>query len=391
MGRSRGEADAQIAALLNKARKSLGLSMAFLTRMEGDTQTLEVVDSSIPFIKDGVKQDRSTSFCQAILDGKLPDVIPDVTEHDYAMSLPAARMPRIRKYISVPIVLSDGSLYGTFCVAGLRKDRELQARDRALMEVLADAARMIIEPRVADERRSAELSARFEPVVAAGGPDIVVQHVVSLPDGSVVGVEALSRFPPTWQLAPDVCFAQASEIGLGGELELLAVVRAAEAVDDVDGYVAINLSPSVLVGQRAQNLLSALPLDHIVLELSEHQAVGDYDELMTVLAPLRANGMRLAIDDVGAGFSSLRHIVRTGPDIIKLDREIVAGVVSDSVLPTVIRSLVQLADACGATTVAEGIETAADAAMLAELGVTHGQGWHFGRPAPVVARSTAGT
>ncbi len=89
-----------------------------------------------------------------------------------------------------------------------------------------------------------------------------------------------------------------------------------------------------------------------------------------MLAPLRARGMRLAIDDVGAGFSSLRHIVLTGPDVIKLDRTIVDGVSHDPVLTTLVRSLVEFAHGCGARVVAEGIETAADAAARAPSGST---------------------
>ena len=92
--------------------------------------------------------------------------------------------------------------------------------------------------------------------------------------------------------------------------------------------------------------------------------------------------MRLAIDDVGAGFSSLRHIVLTTPDVIKLDRSIVDTVSTDPVLSTLVRSLTEFGPGCGAQVVAEGIETAADADALTELGVDYGQGWHYGRPGP---------
>ena len=126
-----------------------------------------------------------------------------------------------------------------------------------------------------------------------------------------------------------------------------------------------------------------MPLDRIVLELSEHDPIDDYAHLGAVLSPLRAAGMRLAIDDVGAGFSSLRHIVATAPDVIKLDRSIVAGVAGDAVLAVVVQSLVNLAGAVGAAVVAEGIETAADAGALASLGVGLGQGWHFDRATTV--------
>jgi EAL domain-containing protein (putative c-di-GMP-specific phosphodiesterase class I) len=99
--------------------------------------------------------------------------------------------------------------------------------------------------------------------------------------------------------------------------------------------------------------------------------------------------MRLAIDDVGAGFSSLRHIVLTSPDVMKLDRSIVDGVSGDPVLTTLVRSLVAFGHDCGARVVAEGVETPEDAAALLALGVDYGQGWHFGRPGPAEALADA--
>jgi EAL domain-containing protein (putative c-di-GMP-specific phosphodiesterase class I) len=124
-----------------------------------------------------------------------------------------------------------------------------------------------------------------------------------------------------------------------------------------------------------------------VIELSEHEPVEDYDTLTRVVSALRTHGARLAIDDVGAGFSSLRHIVLTAPDVIKLDRSIVTGVSSDHVLRTLARSLTTFAHEAGATVVAEGVETADDAVALRDLGVDHGQGWHFGRPGAPAALS----
>jgi EAL domain-containing protein (putative c-di-GMP-specific phosphodiesterase class I) len=155
--------------------------------------------------------------------------------------------------------------------------------------------------------------------------------------------------------------------------------RAADQLAHVTGYVAMNVSPATLLTAECTDFLDRLPLDRIVLELSEHDPVADYDGLKAVLAPLRARGMRLAIDDVGAGFSSLRHIVVTAPDVIKLDRSIVTGIAGDPVLTVVAHSLVDLARATGAQVVAEGVETAADADALAALGVDLGQGWHFDR------------
>ena len=92
--------------------------------------------------------------------------------------------------------------------------------------------------------------------------------------------------------------------------------------------------------------------------------------------------MRLAIDDVGAGFSSLRHIVLTAPDVIKIDRSLVDGVHHDKVLRTLVAPLGEFATGLGAAVVAEGIEDIEDANALQECGIGYGQGWHFGRPGP---------
>jgi EAL domain-containing protein (putative c-di-GMP-specific phosphodiesterase class I) len=301
------------------------------------------------------------------------------------MKLPAARMPRLRSYVSVPVVLSDGRLYGTFCAAGLTSDKDLTRRDKALMDVLASAAAVIIEPEVRAQQRRTEIEGRLAPVFAAGGPVVVLQPIVDLASGTRIGAEALSRFPAEWGIAPDVAFAEAHSIGEGDRLELLALERAADHLDRVGGYVAMNVSPDTLLTPECGALLTRLPLDRILLELSEHDQVEDYDRLGAALAPLRAAGLRLAIDDVGAGFSSLRHIVVTAPDVLKIDRSIVSGLDTDTVLSTLVGSLVDFAHGCDVQVVAEGVETAAEAAMLLALGVDLGQGWHFGRPGPVEA------
>ncbi|WP_138734471.1 EAL domain-containing protein [Modestobacter excelsi] len=386
MKRRRSDADQQVAELLRTAKESLQLSVAFLSRLDGTTQHLEVVESSVPFLfPEGNQQRQETTFCQAILDGDLPAVIPDVRQHPRAMALPAARLPRIRSYVSVPVVLSDGELYGTFCAAGLTTDKGLTKRDKSLMTVLASAAAVIIEPGVREQERRRELLGRLEPVLAGGGPVVVLQPIVDLATGLRVGSEALSRFPAAWDKAPDVCFAEAHSVGLGHELELTALSRAAEHLTAVEGYVAMNISPATLLLPEFAALMEQLPLERVLLELSEHDPVEDYAALAGALAPFRARGMRLAIDDVGAGFSSLRHIVVTAPDVLKMDRSIVSGVDTDPVLTRLVSSLVEFGHGGGATVVAEGVETSAEAVVLGELGVDLGQGWFFGRPAPVDA------
>ncbi len=392
MRRKRSAADQQIADLLVTAKKSLDLSVAFLSRMDGTTQHLEVVETSVPvLVQEGAKVRQDTSFCQAILDGRLPAVIPDVKRSPTAMALPSARIPRIRSYVSTPVHLSDGSLYGTFCAFGFTSDKQLGKRDEALMKVLASATAVIVEPQVREQERRTEIEGRLDPVVADGGPQVVLQPIVDLVTGARVGAEALSRFPANWGRTPDVVFAEAHGIGVGHALELQALARAAEHLDRVGGYVAMNVSPATVLTPECAQLLRRLPLHRVVLELTEHDAVEDYDLLSAALAPFRAAGLRLAIDDVGAGFSSLRHIVVTAPDVIKIDRSIVTGLAADRVLATLVGSLTTFAHDCGARVVAEGVETAEDATALRALGVDHGQGWYFGRPGPPEALAVPGT
>ena len=391
MGTQRSDVDQQIGELLRTARTSLRMSATFLTRMDGTTQHLEVVESSVPLLfPEGARVRQETSLCQAVRDGDLPPVMPDLKAFPAAMALPAARLPRIRSFVTVPVRLSDGSLYGTFCAAGLTSDPELTERDRALMEVLASAAATLVEPGLRERARAEEVESRLRPVIDAGGPLVLLQPIVDLATGTRTGAEALSRFPREWGKAPDVCFAEAHSVGLGHRLELLALERAAEHLAVASGYVAMNVSPATFLRPECVALLDRLPLDRVLLELSEHDRVEDYDALAAVLAPLRARGLRLAVDDVGAGFSSLRHIVQTSPDVLKLDRSIVDGVAGDQVLKTLVRALVEFAHGCGAKVVAEGIETAVDAAVLLELEVDLGQGWHFGRPAPAASLDDPG-
>ena len=386
MGVRRGEAERQVAELLRTAKEALGLSVSFLSRMDGTTQHLEVVDSSIPLLfREGARLAQETTFCQAIMDGHLPAVIPDVRDFPAAMTLPAARFPRLRSYVSVPVTLSDGTVYGTFCAAGLTSDDGLTRRDKALMEVLASAAAVIIEPGVRAGTLREEIQDRLRPVVGAGGPTVLLQPIVELRTGRRVGAEALSRFPATWGKAPDVVFTEAHSVGWGDELELLALERAADHLEAVSGYIAMNVSPQTLLTPECGRFLARLPASRVRLELSEHDPVTDYEALRQALAAPRAAGMRLAIDDVGAGFSSLRHIVLCSPDVIKLDRSIVDGLSVDPVLSTLVGALVEFAHGSGTLVVAEGVETAPDVEALRALGVDLGQGWFFGRPGPADA------
>jgi len=118
----------------------------------------------------------------------------------------------------------------------------------------------------------------------------------------------------------------------------------------------------------------------LALEVTEHAPVEDYAVLRDALAPLRKSGIRLAIDDAGAGYSSLQHIIQLRPDIIKLDMSLTKSIDSDQARRALASALTFFAREVGSVIVAEGIETEAELATLQRLDVSRGQGYLLGRP-----------
>jgi diguanylate cyclase (GGDEF)-like protein len=210
----------------------------------------------------------------------------------------------------------------------------------------------------------------------------VYQPVVSLRTGQLAGYEALARFPHPPARRPDEWFAIATRCGLGPQLERRAVEAALAPGRRPPGtFLAFNLSASALMSDE---VVASLPLDlsDIVIELTGNERGGDPDELAARLEPLRARGARIAVDDAGAGYSGLQQVMRFQPDLIKLDRSLVADVDSDPAKAALIDSFVRLAARTGAAVCAEGVETREELQVLAELDVTYGQGFGIARPAP---------
>jgi PAS domain S-box-containing protein len=213
---------------------------------------------------------------------------------------------------------------------------------------------------------------------------IAFQPIIDLATGLMVGVEALSRFPSRPDTGPDVVFAEAINAGLGLDLELLAVRLALLEAQLLDPslYVAINVSPSVLANPSLIDALrvSGIDLNRIVVEITEHASVSDYTMLTRPRQHLRDLGVRLAIDDAGAGYASLRHIVTLAPDLIKIDRDLVADLNSDRARRALVMAVVMYALEMGTTVLGEGVETTEELDALKSLGVDTAQGYLLGRP-----------
>ena len=219
---------------------------------------------------------------------------------------------------------------------------------------------------------------------ASESMEMHLQPIVRLDDRVVIGYEALARFADPEGRGPDFWFAEAREMGMGFELEMVALQRGLvhlSALPD-DAYLSINLSAETLRRPEVREVLRDVPPGRLVLELTEHEVVNDYERLNADLLQLADAGIRLAVDDAGAGFASLRHIIRLSPAIIKLDRSLVDEINDDPRRLSLAASLVAFAIDAGATIVAEGVERAVDLDALTTLGVGCAQGYLLARPAP---------
>jgi EAL domain-containing protein (putative c-di-GMP-specific phosphodiesterase class I) len=235
----------------------------------------------------------------------------------------------------------------------------------------------------AQERHNQQAAARaeIEAIISEGAFEPVFQPAVELATGCIVGYEALTRFGDG--VAPTERFADASLLGIGPELELACARRSLEAAVSLPAgtWIGVNISPGiVLQGADLAAILATTPRD-IVLEITEHATVPDYAALHEAISDL-GRGVRVAVDDAGAGYAGLQRILELRADLVKLDIVLVRGVESDPARQALVAGMAHFAKRTNARLLAEGIESEAEARTLLELGVEFGQGYLFGHPVP---------
>jgi EAL domain-containing protein (putative c-di-GMP-specific phosphodiesterase class I) len=210
------------------------------------------------------------------------------------------------------------------------------------------------------------------------------QPVADLQRGTVAGYEALSRFAGPPDAGPDVWFEAAGRLGLGAELDARVLERVVGLRPELppNCFLTVNLDPNHLVTEPVQRALAAAPsLAGVVVELTEHRPVADYPTLVAAVAELRLRDAKLAVDDAGAGYAGLQHLMLLRPDLVKLDRALVAGCDRDPAKAALIEMLGRFTGQLDAWVLAEGIERMAELESLIRLRVPLAQGYLLGRPA----------
>lgn len=281
-----------------------------------------------------------------------------------------------------PICFGD-DLVGMLTI-GITDDAENSPRARRakLLAAVIDYANVLSTragPALADRRDIAATTARLRRVLTAHEFDTVFQPVVELATTTVVGYEALTRFRDGTR--PEVRFGEAVAMGMGPEYELATIRAALHASSRLrgDAFVSFNVSPAfVLEGDRRFRQLIARSTRPLVLELTEHAPIDDYRRVRDALAKLGNVG--LAVDDAGAGYASLRHILEFRPTYAKLDLSLVRGIDEDDLRQALGAGLQYFASRIGCRLIAEGVESSAEAEVLRRLGIEFAQGYLFGRP-----------
>jgi len=367
-----------IERILSLARAALDMDVAVVGAFDGDF-VVQAVDGENEWF------DLEVGSRIPVEQGDLPTLVHDAVADARTADLPMTRESGIGAYVGVPIRLWDGTLYGTLCCLSRSPEPSLNVRDVRFLRVLAEiVADQVDREQLESEKRRLEWS-RIRGVLDRDDIDVEFQPVFDLDDCKIVSLEALARFWTEPMRSPSVWFAEATEVGLGVELELAAIRSALQRLDDFPPGVAIalNVSPTTALDPGFCELLFEIA-DRVVIEITEHAQVDDYDALRDALAPLRERGAQLAIDDVGAGFANLRHILRLAPDLLKLDLSLTQEISRDPAREALASSLVGFAEGVGASIVAEGISSDEDLALLRALGVDYGQGFHLARPSALL-------
>ena len=373
-----------IALALASIRKHLGMEIAYLSEFVDDRSIFREVDAPglEALIKVGDSNSLDDVYCRHILEGRLPELMADTADHPLAVAMPITQAAPIGAHMSVPLRLADGQVFGMFCCLSPHANRTLNDRDLGVMRVFADMAAGQLSRRREAEERVRTMRLRVEQAIDRNEFNMLLQPIWKFGVSHPCGFEALTRFSPLPYRAPDVWFKEAAQVDEGVRLELAALAAALTLLAQLPGhiYLSVNASPATILDPDLPRLLALYPLERIVLEVTEHAAIDDYPAIAATLAPLRAAGLRLAVDDAGAGYASFQHILRLTPDIIKLDMALTRGVDTDLPRRSLASAMILFASETQCIVVAEGIETESEWQALRLIGIDHGQGFFLGRP-----------
>ncbi|WP_285901799.1 EAL domain-containing protein [Frankia sp. AiPs1] len=375
---------AYVRGLLALPRRQMGMEVAWFDRCGGSGLRADAVEGAPLGREAGFASCAPGSLPRWALVSGRPFLVRDARVDRRTAARAVAASCGAVSCAGVPVVCPGGVPVGLVGCASGQAAPWLGARSLSCLRLVAQMIADCVWAMGAGGRLRVECWQRVSALLDAGGPEIVFQPVYALPGGRLQGAEALARFP-VGSGGPGRWFADARLAGLEVELELAAVRNALGSMSRFPAplVLAVNASPAAVASSRLGDLLAAVPLERLVVEVTEHERVLDYPALLCALGSLRARGLRTAVDDYGAGYAGPAHMLRLRPDFVKMDCSLTAPLGVDVAYLEMARALVRFLEKVGGEVVAEGVETAQQVRYLAAAGVRLMQGFYLAGPGPL--------
>ena len=258
--------------------------------------------------------------------------------------------------------------------------------ERLVYSALEQAFTDSLQQRKKEQR---DVSLKLKMILKTEAIHPVYQPVIDLLEKRIVGFEALTRVSPEAFAGPEQLFKAAYDNDSVWKLDRLCrerAIRSARGLDD-EQLLFLNMEPDsihdpALRSEATFALLrdSNLKPSQVVLEMTEHSAVRDFTSLRQLLSYLQFHGFRLAVDDVGSGYSGLKSIAEIKPDFIKIDMALIRDIHLHPIKQDLTGTIARFSTSSGITLIAEGVETAEELRCLQSIGVRYAQGYLFARP-----------
>lgn len=374
----------EISHLIEALRAHLDMDVAFVSRQIGTTHRIftHVAAHGVAPLASGDLNPNENSLCWLVIEGKLPERVTDTSLYEAAACLPITDAANVRSHFSVPMRRRNGEVHGSLCCFSYRPRPDIEERDMQMIRSVAQIVSDQIESRIEHEERGEGAAKEIARLIVDDALTVIHQPIYDLTDWHLIGHECLMRHKQSPDRSPRELLDQARAAGRTLELELHIARKALATLDPAhpERFIAINVSPETLASPALRTVIPEGLASRLVIELNQQEAAREHGSIKAAIEVLKERAW-VAVSSEGVGFAGLQALVDLGPDIVKIDRDFLAGIAADSSRRALVKALVQFATETGVTLIAQGVETREDLQALRELGVRFAQGDVLGKPA----------
>ncbi len=373
----------EIGDMIEALRAHLDMDVVFVSRQIGTTHRIftHVAARGVSPLKSGDHNSNENSLCWLVIQGKLPERVTDTSHYEAAACLPITDAANVRAHFSVPMRRRDGRVHGSLCCFSYRPRPDIEERDMQRIRSVAAIVSDQIESRIELEERGEDAALEISRLIWDDDLVVIHQPIYDLSDWHLVGHECLMRHKANPERSPRELFERAREAGKTIELELHVARKALATLDPAfpERFVSIKVSPETLVSAALSDLIPEGLAARLVIELNEPDEPAQHADVKAAIQKLKERAW-VAVNSMGTGFSGLQSLIDFEPDIVKIDRDFLAGVGADPARRAWVKALVQFAAETNVTLIAQGVETREDLQALRELGVRFAEGYILGKP-----------